>query len=48
MMRNNYLTIGGVLLHIQKRKEARHCSDLVSYDLRERRSEALRGGDPRG
>ena len=39
-MRMNILTIGGVLLRIQTRKEARHCSDLVSYDLRERRSEA--------
>ena len=47
-MRMNILTIGGgVLLRIQ-RKEARHCSDLVSERLPGRRSEALRGGDPRG
>ena len=39
-MNNNYLTIGGVLLKFQKRKEARHCSESCLHDLRERRSEA--------
>ena len=38
-MRMNILTIGGVLLRIQ-RKEARHCNFLVSEKTSERRSEA--------
>lgn len=32
--------IGGGAVLVHSRREARHCSDLVSYDLRERRSEA--------
>ena len=46
MIKMRYLKHGGVLLPDFKGKEARHCN-LVSCDLRERRSEALRGGDPR-
>ena len=39
---------GGVLLPDFTGKEARHCSDLSPWIFREGRSEALRGGDPRG
>jgi len=49
---------GAVMMNCQKiiggggtsryQKGGRHCNRLVSGDLRERRSEALRGGDPRG
>ena len=37
---------GGILTH--SGREARRCNRSASHDLRERRSEALRGGDPCG
>lgn len=44
MIKMRLLKCGGGYFSTNQRKEARHCN-LVSCDLRERRSEALRGGD---
>ena len=44
-MFDKFLAIGGGVL---PRKEARHWVKSCLRDLLERRSEALRGGDPRG
>ena len=48
MMNCQKIIGGGTSRHQIWQKGGRHCNKLVSGDLRERRSEALRGGDPRG